>query len=79
MSKVIIHLRNPIFGGGVLTDREVQHEKIFSEEVHGKGYKETAKIWCNTHANNVARVDGLDKESEEQISTARRRKAAEGK
>lgn len=78
MSKpVIIHLKRPIFGPGVLTDRPVFHEKVFTEEVHGKDYQAVAKEWSITHANNVTHIDGLDEASEKAVATERKRKAAE--
>ena len=72
---VIIHLKRPIFGPGVLTDRQKFMEKVFTEEVHGKDYKEVAKEWSVTHALNVAHIDGLDEASEKEASVARKRKA----
>ena len=74
MSKpVVIKLKRPIFGPGALTNREVLHEKVFTEEIHGKGYKESAKEWSVTHADNVAHVDGLDDASEKAIDMARKK------
>lgn len=70
---VVIKLKKPILGGGVLTEREVQHEKVFTEEVHGKDYKKSAKEWATTHVANVDHVDGLDDESEKEINSARKK------
>ena len=78
MSKpVIISLKRPIFGPGALTNREVLHEKVFTEEIHGRNYKESAKEWSVTHAGNVAHVEGLDDESEKVIDAARKKSKAE--
>lgn len=76
-NKVVITLKRPIFGAGVLTDRPVFHEKVFSEEVHGKNYKELAKEWSTTHANNVGHIEGLDDASEKAIDAARKKSKAE--
>ena len=77
MSKpVVIHLKNPVYGGGVLTERKILHEKVFTEEEHGKGYRESAREWAVTHAQNVTRIDGLDDESEKQVAVARKKSQA---
>ena len=69
---VIIRLKSPIFGGGTLTDREVMREKVFTEELHGKEYRNVAKQWATTHVNNVGDIEGLDKESEEAVMSSRK-------
>ena len=74
MSKpVVIKLKNPIYGGGVLTDRAIYHEKIFTEDLHGKDYKAVAKEWATTNVVNVAHIEGLDESSEKEISVARKK------
>ena len=78
MKSVVIKLKNPIYGGGVLTDREILHEKVFTEHIHGKDYQKTAKIWATTHVNNVAHIEGLDETSEKEISVSRKKKTDSG-
>jgi len=74
MSKpVIIHLKNPIFGGGVLTDRAVLHEKVFTEEVMGKDYQKLAKQWSITHESNVLKIEGLDDETEKPVVSRKKK------
>lgn len=73
--KVVIKLLKPIFGGGALTEREVMHEKIFTEEVHGRQYQAAAREWATTHAGNVGHIDGLDESLEREVILARKKAA----
>jgi hypothetical protein len=74
MSKpVVIKLKNPIYGGGALTDRAVLYEKIFTEQDHGKDYQSVAKEWATTNVSNVAHIDGLDDASEKIVNIARKK------
>ena len=78
MSKpIVVHLIKPIHGPGALTNRAVIHEMVFTEEVFGKSYKEEARNWATTHAVNVSKVEGLDENSEKEISVARKKIATE--
>ena len=70
---VIIKLKHPIYGGGILTERPVFHEKVFTESDHGKNYQAVAKEWATTHADNVVRVEGLDEASEKAVNVARKK------
>ena len=72
---VIIKLKHPIYGGGILTERPVFHEKVFTESDHGKNYQAVAKEWATTHADNVVRVEGLDEASEKAVNVARKKAA----
>ena len=73
MNKVVIQLKRPYHGGGVLTDRAIYHEKVFTEEVYGKKYKEIAQEWATTNVSNVAHIEGLEESSEKEISVARKK------
>ena len=73
---VIIKLKHPIYGGGILTERPVFHEKVFTESDHGKNYQAVAKEWATTNVSNVAHIEGLDEASEKVIATERKKKAA---
>lgn len=77
MKAVIIKLKNPIYGGGILTERPVLHEKIFTEHEHGKDYQAVAQEWATTHVANVAHIEGLDEASEKAVEVAAKRKKAE--
>ena len=70
MKPVVIKLKNPIYGGGVLTDRPIFHEKVFTEQEHGKDYQDVAKEWATT---NVAHIEGLDEASEKIVNIARKK------
>ena len=66
-------MKNPIYGGGVLTDRPIFHEKVFTEQEHGKDYQAVAKEWATTHVANVAHIEGLDEASEKIVNIARKK------
>lgn len=74
MSKpVVIKLKRPLHGGGVLTERAVLEHKVFTEEEHGKDYQAVAREWATTHAGNVAHMEGLDEASEKAVNVARKK------
>ena len=70
---VVIKLKNPIYGGGILTERPIFHEKVFTEDEHGKNYQSVAKEWATTHVNNIVHIDGLDEASEKAVNVARKK------
>jgi hypothetical protein len=76
MNNVIVYFKNPIWGGGVGINREKQKERVFSEEIHGKNYKELAAEFAKTNVRNVAHIDGLDEAAEKEVNTERKKKYA---
>ena len=74
MSKpVVIKLKRPLHGGGVLTERAVLEHKVFTEEEHGKDYQAVAREWATTNVSNVAHIEGLDEASEKAVNVARKK------
>lgn len=76
MDKVIVHFKNPVWGGGAGTDRAKLPERIFSREAHGDNFKEIAKEFSVTNVRNVAHIEGLDEKEMKEVATERKRKSA---